>query len=384
MYELPQHSEPGFWLQLLRKHGWWLGLVLVLDLILVGCWLTQSEPAPDPATSIQPAPTVVEQEPEPEPEPGFRIGFPTPQTRLVETNSLEVYMATGSGRVESAWYGSVRTRKYRSSYLPSFHEGVDIAPTARDARGRALDDVFAVADGTVGYINRVAGNSSYGIYVVLLHESRLGEVFTLYAHLASASDSLRVGHPVTRGDIIGRMGHTSTLGIPVQRSHLHFEFGTVLNRRFETWFRGKKLKPNHGMLHGYNLTGLNPMGLFDYMAEEKRFDPLNYIKAAPVAFRMVVPTDTLPDYYQRYPALWVGEPATGGAMVMEVSEGGVPLFARAATDEEKARISNRKPVVLEVFPDILGRNGERLVVKRNGEWQPGRKSEQWLDILLYR
>lgn len=384
MYELPQHSKPNLWTHLFRKHGWWLGLVLVLDLILAGCWLTRSQPAPDLAASSELEPTVVEPPPEPEPEPGFQIGFPTPQIRLVETNSLEVYMATGSGRVESAWYGSVRTRKYRNSYLPSFHEGVDIAPTARDSRGRALDDVFAVADGTIGYINRVAGNSSYGIYVVLLHESRLGEVFTLYAHLASASDSLRAGQPVARGDIIGRMGHTSTLGIPVQRSHLHFEFGTVLNRRFETWFRGKKLKPNHGMLHGYNLAGLNPMGLFEWMGQGRPFDPLNYIKDAPVAFRMLVPTDTLPDYYQRYPVLWIGDTTTRGAMVMEVSEGGVPLFARAATDEEKARINNRKPVVLEVFPEILGRNGERLVVQRNGDWQPGRKSEQWLEILLYR
>lgn len=386
MYELPTQPGEGFWRHLLRRHGWWLGLVLAFDLLLAGCWLARRGDAP--ADTAQTPATAPEMAPEPQPEPpppGILLTFPTPQTQLDDTNNPAVYMPTGSGRVESAWYGTTRTRKIGSRYLSAFHEGIDIAAVHRDNRGRALDEVFAVADGRVGYVNRVAGNSSYGIYIVLLHDSDAGEWFTLYAHLASAAPEIREGAAVTRGQTIGRMGHTSTLGIPVQRSHLHFEFGTMLNRRFGDWFRAQKLKPYHGWLHGYNLTGLNPMDLTPYFDGSVPFDLPGYLRNHPPAFRLVVRVDGVPDYYRRHPALWTGDPPRNGAMVMEVSESGAPLLARGATAEEAAKLTGRtRAAVLAAWPEVLGRNGERLVVKRGDDWQLGRKADRWLDILLYR
>lgn len=349
--------------------------LLFISLIAAGCWMFRSGgPArPDDAEAVD----------EPAPLPGCLIGFPTPQTRLDDTNNPSVFMPTESGRIESAWYGSTRTRKSGKLFLPAFHEGVDIAPVERDSKGRAKDPVFAVADGWVGYISRTAGNSSYGIYVVLLHHDPLGEYYTLYSHLASAGTELKEGDAVARGAEIGKMGATSTLKIPVQRIHLHFEFGTILNDRFGDWFRSKKLKPFHGRLHGWNLAGLNPTALFPYMTNGQYFVLQQYIMNSPVAFRMLVPVSKKPDYYRRYPSLWNGgEPV--GAMVMDVSENGVPLKARAATDEETALLKKNKPQVLEVFPDILDRNGARLAVEKDGVWVPGNHAEQWLEILLYR
>jgi hypothetical protein len=71
-------------------------------------------------------------------------------------------------------------------------------------------------------------------------------------------------------------------------------------------------------------------------------------------------------------------------MVMDASESGVPLRARAATEEETALLQKNKPCVLEAFPEVLGRNGARLVVEQDDNWIPGRNAAQWLEILLYR
>jgi hypothetical protein len=314
--------------------------------------------------------------------PGQLLTYPTAQTRLEDMEDPEVFMPPASGRVESAVYGSARTRKTGGLYLAAFHEGVDIAPLERDSKGRALDPVFAVAEGRVGYISRRAGNSSYGIYVVVLHEDRAGEYYTLYAHLASVPDALKNGDSVARGAEIGRMGNSSTLGIPVQRSHLHFEFGTMLNSRFDKWLRSNKMTQTHGLMHGWNLAGLNPAELFSFMKDETSFVFESCILAVPVAFRMVVQAEEKPDYYCRYPSLWSGdEPA--GAIVMDVSQSGVPLRAGPATPGEIELLGRSKMHVLEAFPDVLGRNGKRLVVSKGDRWIPGRNAAQWLDILLY-
>ncbi len=351
-----------------------LFVLIAISLIAAGCWMFRSS-APKAAES--------EHIDEPVVPPGLSYTFPTPQTGLGDTNNPDVFMPTESGKIESAWYGSTRTRKFGKQFLPAFHEGVDIAPVTRDSKGRAQDPVFAAADGCIGYINRTGGNSSYGIYVVLLHHDVLGKYYTLYGHLASAAADLKEGDAVSHGTEIGRMGNTSTAGIPVQRSHLHFEMGTVLNNRFSDWFRKEKLKPFHGNMHGYNLAGINPMDLFPYMTNGQLFVLQQYITNCPVAFRLIVPVTEKPDYYCRYPSLWTGG-ESGGVIVMDVSESGVPLKARAATEEEAALLQKNKPRVLEVFPEVLGRNGARLIVDHEGDWTLGRNAKQWLGILLYR
>jgi murein DD-endopeptidase MepM/ murein hydrolase activator NlpD len=310
--------------------------------------------------------------------PGRVLTYPTPQKDLEDVNDPAVFMPTGSGRVESAAYGSTRTRGGR----PAFHEGVDIAPMERDSKGRALDPVFAVADGRVGYISRRGGNSSYGTYIVLEHTEPFGLYHTLYAHLESVSGSLKVGDEVRCGTTIGRMGNSSTLGIPVQRSHLHFELGVMLNNRFKSWLESKEMTATHGNYHGWNLVGLNPDVLFPLMKEEKPFVFEDCILNTPVAFRLVVEVKEKPEYYHRYPSLWIGDDPAG-AMVVDVSESGVPLRARSASEEEKSMLGTYNSRVLEAFSEVLGRNAKRIVVPKGERWITGSNANQWLDILLY-
>lgn len=350
-----------------------------------GCWFFfPSRPVKKPLESQTEVVTLPEDAPPDEVDPpGVLLSYPTPQTRLDDAKDPTVFMPTASGRVVSAAYGSTRTRKFGNQYLAAFHEGVDIAPMKRDATGRARDPVFAVAQGRIAYINRRAGASSYGIYVVLLHDDPIGKIYTLYAHLASVPEALAVGDPVTNGAQIGQMGHSSTLGIPIQRSHLHFEFGTMLNSRFDKWLRSNEMTLTHGLMHGWNLAGLNPRELFPAMKEATPFVFELCILETPVALRLIIKADKRPDYYSRYPSLWIGEDPED-SIVLDVSESGVPLRGRAATAEEDNVLAGKHAQVLEVFPETLGRNGKRLVVSKGSRWIPGPNLSRWLEILLYR
>ncbi len=343
----------------------------LLTLVLRGCpeREDQLEPRlPEPAVTTA-APRFVE------------FGFPTAQTNLLATNAPGIFMPTASGRLESGLYGSVRTAAFGTSVLPSFHEGIDIAPLQRDRKRSALDDVVSVATGTVAHVNRVAGNSDYGLYVAMVHEDPTGPLYTLYAHLDEIQKGLKTGQPLPRGARLGRLGRTPVHIIPVERSHLHFEVGVLLNPEFRRWFHAKKLQPDHGNYSGLNLFGFNPIGPYAVQSEGRPFSLKAHLVAHPVGFELVFPAKRRPNYFTIYPSLWRGDPHAGGPIVVGSTDGGVPLYGRNATAEEAAELAKRKVLVLQADPAVLGRNGRRLVVPEKGAWTLGRNGESWLDIL---
>jgi murein DD-endopeptidase MepM/ murein hydrolase activator NlpD len=312
-----------------------------------------------------------------------KVVLPTDQQGLLDEPRAGVFQPTGSGNVQSALYGSVRTVQSGKGLASSFHEGVDIAPVHRDARGLPLDKVYAVASGKVGYVNRQPGNSNYGNYVVLLHEDPVGEVYTLYAHLAAVESSLQSGVAVMSGAELGRMGHTPVSIIPVERAHLHFEVGLLVNARFGEWFRGQRLKPDHGNFNGQNLLALNPLEFLKSQRGHEEFEFGDFLKAVPVAFEVLVPMVRPCDYFRRYPGLWEGTAETAGWAVLSCSENGTPLKGRAATAAETLKARGRKPVVLSVNAEVLGRNGCHLIQHEGTGWRAGAKGARWLEILTY-
>ena len=381
-YDLPPEPSPGEPAPPRRSPLWIVLAVVCLLLIAAGLGLRgcrSKPPRVDPVPQT-PAPVAA-----PAPMPaGLIYGFPTAQRDLQNKNSLDVYQCTASGRVESGWYGSVRTESVGGLILPSFHEGLDIAALQRDRRGAPLDTVHAVADGRVGYVSRVAGNSNYGIYVVLLHEDPAGSVYTLYAHLAKVEPWVKAGQPVERGRQIGLMGNTASNGIPMQRAHLHFEVGVMLNARFQDWYRASRQIPDHGNFHGHNLAGIHPLALYTNGSQEARFNMLEHLGKLPPAFTLVFRHSRAIDYFRRHPGLWQGAAADRPThVVVAFSEGGVPLKGRAATPEEVTRAGRADIAVLSVDESVLGRNGQRLVVKRQGVWQLGGQGERWMQILLF-
>lgn len=352
-------------------HLWWILPLLALDVWLIRRWWPARRPQPEPQPeAVEPAPV---------PPPLWsRWVFPTEQTNWWGANAESVFQSTASGNPRSALFGSVRRGMRGGRLVPTFHEGVDVACLRRDAAGRPLDVVRAVADGRVAHINRVAGNSNYGLYVVLFHDDPIGPVYTLYAHLSRVEPRLHVGQRVTAGAVIGALGHTSSSPIPAARAHLHFEIGLVLNERFGQWFRAQKLKPDHGIGHGWNLVGVDPVAFARFVRDFPEKGMREFLETVPVAFEVVLSATTVPDYFRRYPLLWEGswEP---GSFVVSCSENGLPLRARSLSSG--AAISERDTVV--VNEDALGANGARLVEKRNGAWRLAEAGERWRSILLY-
>ena len=369
------------------RNWWWLVVILVADVIFVFWWFGPRrqrirEAAVYAAAAEQAA---MEQEAiraqKQERYAPILVGFPTAQTGLLRIDDPDVYMATASGRIESAHFGSTRTRSVQGRILPAFHMGIDIAPLQRDRRNRALDPVFAVADGRVGYANRVVGHSNYGLYVVLEHETVMGTIYTLYAHLRSVEDHVRPGAMVQKGDMLGIMGNTPSSIIPVVRSHLHFEVGVMQNRRFPDWASREEIRNLHGVHHGWNLAGIQPLALYRSEERSQPFSMLAYLETIPEAFALVVEARRPVDYFVRHPLLWEGDGSPRGQVVLSVSEGGVVLRGRPATQEEGAAQS--LPYVLRVDEEALGRNGLRHVVLRGHRWQIGSNGVRWLSILLH-
>lgn len=361
------------------RHLLWLVPLLIFDVWLVARWRAGCASAPPPA---QPVEALVE-EPVPEPPaPWACLVFPTDQKALLDPDAPGVFQSTASGTPESALYGSVRTGSRGGRLVPTFHEGLDIAARQRDRKGQPLDAVRAVADGIVAHANRFGGNSNYGIYVVLRHDDPMGKVFTLYAHLARLAPGIKPGVAVKAGDTLGTVGHTSSSPMPLARGHLHFEIGLILNNQFAGWFRAKKLKPDHGMYHGWNLLGLDPLAFFRLQQEQPGAPFLAFLENVPSAFDVLLAARRKPDYFERYPALWIGAPP-GGAIVVACSDNGVPLRGRAATAGERAALGKQKARILRVHEPVLGRNGSRLVTRRAAEWVLAQAGEQWREMLLY-
>jgi murein DD-endopeptidase MepM/ murein hydrolase activator NlpD len=87
---------------------------------------------------------------------------------------------------------------------PAMHTGLDL-------HGATGDPVRATADGTVV----AAGwNGGYGRVVDIDHHNGLS---TRYGHLSSVE--VRVGQPVKRGQVVGKVGSTGRSTGP----HLHYE-----------------------------------------------------------------------------------------------------------------------------------------------------------------
>jgi len=311
-----------------------------------------------------------------------RVITPTARDRLDPTIP-GTFQPTSAGNPESALFGSVRTTQIGKHLYPQFHEGVDIAPLQRNAHGMPLDEVRSVAAGTVGYVNQLPGNSNYGNYVVLLHDDPMGQVYTLYAHLAVVSPELRVGKKMETGTVLGIMGHTPAGIVPASRAHLHFEVGVVANARFGEWFRAQHLKPDHGMFNGLNLLGINPLDFFKARDSEGHVEFRRFIATIPIAFELLIPATKPLDYFRRYPSLWQGAPQTGRWAVITCSEDGVILAGRSPNPDELRLTGSGKTAVLKADTQVLGRNGCRLVVCDDSRWRLGEKGARWLEILCY-
>lgn len=120
---------------------------------------------------------------------------------------LPVKLQRENGEKYVYWYSSgFGWRIHPLTKKREFHQGLDI-------KARSGVPVIAAADGTVVKIER----SGYlGKTIEIDHEG--DEFKTLYAHLKGYADGLKVGHKVTRDQIIGYVGNTGRS----TGAHLHY------------------------------------------------------------------------------------------------------------------------------------------------------------------
>jgi hypothetical protein len=113
------------------------------------------------------------------------------------------------------------------------HEGVDLTCGSGGADVRAAGTGLVVAADGSGW------NRGFGGHVVIAH--RLpgdGLVYSVYAHLASGSVTVKPGRLVGAGEIVGRVGKTGRATSP----HLHFEIRRP-EEPGERWENAKAIDP---------------------------------------------------------------------------------------------------------------------------------------------
>lgn len=313
----------------------------------------------------------------------LEMSWPTPaQTSSSWRPGLENLQATVSGDPETGCFGCVRSNGYR------FHEGIDIKPTKRDARGEAADAIYAAMDGVVRHINTKAGDSSYGRYIVIEHPDCTPAVYTLYAHISKVAPGITRGSVVKRGQVIATMGRTAGgYAIPRDRAHLHFEIGVWLSRDFQSWYNWKKFgSPNqHGVYNGMNLYGIDALDAFRQWQSGGYRTFAEYFARQPTAVRVRVATTKTPDFVQRYPSLVTKERPMGllGGWEIRITPTGLPFSWTPLDAKETAGMRPGEVVIVEADDNLLRHNRcKELVKTHRGKRLPGKDLDTTLELSL--
>lgn len=293
-----------------------------------------------------------------------------------------VLQPTASGEPESGGFGCVRSNGYR------FHEGTDIKPTKRDGKGEAADEIYAAMDGTVRHINTLAGESSYGRYIVIEHADVNPNVYTLYAHLSRIAPGLRIGDKVKKGQTIATMGRTAGgYSIPRDRAHLHFEIGLWMSRDFQSWYSWKKFgSPNqHGLYNGMNLLGVDAIDFFRSLKSGRVSGFADYFAGQEMAVRIRIATMRVPDFIQRYPVLQTGERPAGllGGWEVCFNKTGLPYKWTPLAPNQVAGMRQGEYVVVETNDSVLRANHCKDLIKtKRGRKVPGKDLETVLELVF--
>lgn len=313
----------------------------------------------------------------------FRL--PTSNRALFERDGGPRFFTGTVGRSwESGAFGCVRSEGFQ------FHEGLDIRCVERDDQGEPTDEIRAVADGTVAYVNRKTALSNFGKYVLVLHRVEGLEVHSLYAHLSEIRDSVRAGAAVRSGEVIARMGRTSNTRqkISSERAHLHFELGLRLSDRFSSWHRahyGKKHN-DHGEGNGRNFIGLNPVPVLrSQRSRGAEFSLLRVIRAQRELCRVIVRE---PDFFwvRRHrplvePSAKADRDGVAG-YVLVLNFAGFPYRAIPLSPSEVQGKSRFE--VLSVNEAEQRRYPCRKLVERHGGgWRLARNGRMLLDLLTH-
>jgi murein DD-endopeptidase MepM/ murein hydrolase activator NlpD len=317
--------------------------------------------------------------------PGQPFTLPTENQAIFEPAGPERYFVPTPGKTWiSGTFGCVRSEGRQ------FHEGIDIRSLQRNKRGEPTDPIRATAHGTVVYVNRVAGNSSFGKYLMVRHEVEGLEVFSLYAHLSEIRPDLSSGRLLEGGETIGVMGRSANTrsGISKDRAHLHFELNLLLNDHFAAWYKAKypKGRNEHGNWNGQALLGLDPWRIFLAQREEgTNFSLVRLLQNETDLCRVWV-SETNFSWLTRFPALIRPNPlaAREGTAGYEVALDYVGLPFQL-TPRARSELNITQPFQL-LSVNLLEQQRHpcrRLIVWRRGRWELSKDTLELLDLLTH-
>lgn len=238
--------------------------------------------------------------------------FPTQNRALLEDRGQDFYMYCDrkfEGVTSKPWqagcYGMVRT-PFRASdgkvMYSRLHEGIDIKPLRRDAKGEPLDEIHPIAPGRVAYVSAHPGMSNYGRYVVVSHDVPEGTIYSLYAHLSKVD--CRVGQRVGTGNVLGIMGHSGD-GLNRERSHVHLEICLMIHSQYDQFCPEEN---KHGLYNGLNLIGIDAAPLLKASKDGESVSLTAHWASFKEHYRVRVPyTGEKPDIVQRHPFLFHGD-----------------------------------------------------------------------------
>ncbi len=308
------------------------------------------------------------------------LALPTENEALYHGGGAEFYQHIArdyQGVKTTPWqggqYGFVRNpvRTSDGMVYTRFHEGIDIRPVRRDARGEPLDEVRAIAAGTVVYTNLVPGFSNYGNYVVIEHRWGGSPYFSLYGHLSSIS--AHAGDRIGRSEVIGIMGYTGE-GLNQERAHVHLELNLMLSRQFEEWHRKfYPADPNrHGLYNGINLMGLDIARLYLALRKRPTLTISEFLAQEETFYRVQVPASNHFDLARFYP--WMVEASTNTeARSWEVSfnRAGLPLKlalrSSGVTEPQLVHVKKRSIDYSYLTRGQIGGRGEIATLTDSGK-----------------
>ena len=297
--------------------------------------------------------------------------WPTPNQAFVEHGRMEgVLQSTAIGSAASGSFGCVRNNGKR------FHEGLDLKAIFRDSRGEALDPIYAFHGGIVRYVNRAAGDSRYGRYLVLEHPDIAPGLVTLYAHLRSIREEIQPGASVEGGQNLGVMGRSASYSIPRSRAHLHFEVGFWMGPGFQTWYDRQPFgtRNEHGSFNGMNIISLDTWSLLGALRRGEAEDVWEFLMSEQIAVEVFIRDTSIPELLKVNPSLManVSLPRDQAGWRIEFTWYGMPTRFTAIEEDdfpEKGWMSVNvlRPDLLEPNPcldiarnDIFGGAGGKL------------------------
>ena len=274
---------------------------------------------------------------------------------------------------EGGQYGFVRdpVETPNGIVYKRFHEGIDIRPMSRDARGEPLDEVRAIADGKVAHTNQVAGFSNYGKFVVIEHRWDGAYYYSLYAHLREIV--VQSGDQVKRGQRIGVMGHTGE-GIDRERAHVHLELNLMLSPEFQSWYDVYfRNDPNrHGIYNGLNLAGIDIARFYLGLRKNPALTIPEFLSQETTFYKVTVPNAKHFDLPKRYPWLLRGSVSSRqNSWEISFAQSGVPLkvepSARVVTEPELTYFKRSSGNYSHLTRGALTGHGDRAALSESGK-----------------